>query len=90
LSALTVTRLYRQRWQVALFVTWINQHLHIKSLFGTSETAVKTQGWIAVSAYVLDAIIKKRLNLPALLCEILQTLSLTMFKQSPLERLLPQ
>jgi len=88
LSALTVTQLYRQRWQVELFFKWIKQHLRIKSFFGTSENAVKTQVWIAVSAYVLVAIIKKRLNLTASLYEILQILSLTMFEQMPLDQLL--
>ncbi len=88
LPALTVTELYRQRWQVELFFKWIKQHLRIKSFFGTSENAVKTQVWIAVSAYVLVAIIKKRLNLTASLYEILQILSLTMFEQMPLDQLL--
>jgi Domain of unknown function (DUF4372)/Transposase DDE domain len=88
LPALTVTQLYRQRWQVELFFKWIKQHLRIKSFFGTSENAVKTQVWIAVSAYVLVAIIKKRLNLTASLYEILQILSLTMFEQMPLDQLL--
>jgi hypothetical protein len=88
LPALTVTQLYRQRWQVELFFRWIKQHLRIKSFFGTSENAVKTQVWIAVSTYVLVAIIRKRLNLPASLYEILQILSLTMFEQMPLDQLL--
>ncbi len=88
LPALTVTELYRQRWQVELFFKWIKQHLRIKSFFDTSENAVKTQVWIAVSAYVLVAIIKKRLNLTASLYEILQILSLTMFEQMPLDQLL--
>ena len=88
LPALTVTELYRQRWQVELFFKWIKQHLRIKSFFGTSGNAVKTQLWIAVSAYVLVAIIKKRLNLTASLYEILQILSLTMFEQMPLDQLL--
>jgi hypothetical protein len=88
LPALTITQLYRQRWQIELFFKWIKQHLRIKSFFGTSENAVKTQVWIAVSAYVLVAIVKKRLNLTASLYEILQILSLTMFEQMPLEQLL--
>jgi hypothetical protein len=88
LPALTITQLYRQRWQIELFFKWIKQHLRIKSFFGTSENAVKTQVWIAVSAYVLVAIVKKRLNLTASLYEILQILSLTMFEQMPLQQLL--
>jgi Domain of unknown function (DUF4372)/Transposase DDE domain len=88
LPALTITQLYRQRWQIELFFKWIKQHLRIKSFFGTSENAVKTQIWIAVSAYVLVAIVKKRLNLTASLYEILQILSLTMFEQMPLDQLL--
>src|SRR6516165_7586500 len=88
LPALTITELYRLRWQVELFFKWIKQHLRIKSFFGTSENAVKTQVWIAVSTYVLVAIIKKRLNLTASLYEILQILSLTMFEQMPLDQLL--
>jgi len=88
LPALTITQLYRQRWQIELFFKWIKQHLRIKSFFGTSENAVKTQVWIAVSAYVLVAIVKKRLKLTASLYEILQILSLTMFEQMPLDQLL--
>ena len=88
LPALTITQLYRQRWQIELFFKWIKQHLRIKSFFGTSENAVKTQVWIAVSAYVLVAIVKKRLKLTASLYEILQILSLTMFEQMPLGQLL--
>jgi hypothetical protein len=90
LPALTITQLYRQRWQIELFFKWVKQHLRIKSFFGTSENAVKTQVWIAVSAYVLVAIVKKRLNLTASLYEILQILSLTMFEQMPLQQLLNQ
>jgi hypothetical protein len=88
LPALTITQLYRQRWQIELFFKWIKQHLRIKSFFGTSENAVKTQVWIAVSAYVLVAIVKKRLNLTVSLYEILQILSLTMFEQMSLDQLL--
>ncbi|MGZ8531193.1 MAG: transposase, partial [Candidatus Binatia bacterium] len=76
------------RWQVELFFKWIKQHLRIKVFFGTSENAVKTQIWIAVSVYVLVAIVKKRLNLSASLYEILQILSLTMFERIPLDQLL--
>lgn len=88
LPALTVTELYRFRWQVELFFKWIKQHLRIKSFFGTSENAVKTQIWIAVSTYVLVAIIKKRLNIKLSLYSILQILSLTLFESMPLDQLL--
>ena len=88
LPALTITQLYRQRWQIELFFKWIKQHLRIKTFFGTSENAVKTQIWIAISAYVLVAIVKKRLALSASLYEMLQILSLTMFDQTPLQQLL--
>ena len=88
LPALTITELYRCRWQVELFFKWIKQHLRIKSFFGTTENAVKTQIWIAVSVYVLVAIVKKRLNLSASLYEMLQILSLTMFEKIPLDQLL--
>jgi hypothetical protein len=88
LPALTIADLYRCRWQVELFFKWIKQHLRIKVFFGTSENAVKTQIWIAVSVYVLVAIVKKRLNIAASLYEILQILSLTMFERIPLDQLL--
>jgi hypothetical protein len=88
LPAFTITELYRCRWQVELFFKWIKQHLRIKVFFGTSENAVKTQIWIAVSVYVLVAIVKKRLNLSASLYEMLQILSLTMFERIPLDQLL--
>ena len=88
LSAITITELYRCRWQVELFFKWIKQHLRIKVFFGTSENAVKTQLWIAVSVYLLVAIIKKRLTLSASLYEMLQILSLTMFEKIPLDQLL--
>ena len=88
LPALTIAELYRQRWQIELFFKWIKQHLRIKAFFGTSENAVKTQIWIAVSVYVLVAIVKKRLNLSASLYEMLQILSLTMFERIPLDQLL--
>jgi hypothetical protein len=86
--ALTITQLYRQRWQIELFFKWIKQHLRIKAFFGESENAVKTQIWIAVSVYVLVAIIRKRLGLTASLYEILQILSLTMFERMPINQLL--
>ena len=88
LPAQTITELYRCRWQVELFFKWIKQHLRIKAFFGTSENAVKTQIWIAVSVYVLVAIVKKRLKLSASLYEILQILSLTLFEKIPLDQLL--
>jgi hypothetical protein len=90
LPALTITELYRCRWQIELFFKWIKQHLRIKAFYGTSENAVKSQIWIAVSAYVLVAIVKKRLHLSASLYEILQILSLTMFEKIPLHQLLTQ
>jgi hypothetical protein len=88
LPALTVAQLYRCRWQVELFFKWIKQHLRIKAFFGTSENAVKTQVWIAVSVYVLVAIMRKRLALDASLYETLQILSLTMFETTSLDQLL--
>jgi hypothetical protein len=88
LPALTITQLYRQRWQIELFFKWIKQHLRIKVFFGESENAVKTQIWIAVSVYVLVAIIRKRLELTASLYEMLQILSLTMFERMPINSVL--
>jgi len=90
LPAFTITELYRCRWQVELFFKWIKQHLRIKAFFGTSENAVKSQIWIAVSVYVLVAIVKKRLKLSTTLYEMLQILSLTMFERIPLDQLLAQ
>jgi len=90
IPAIIVTELYRCRWQVELFFKWIKQHLRIKSFFGTSENAVKTQIWIAVSVYVLVAIIKKRLNIQASLYTILQILSLTVFETMPIDQLLTE
>jgi hypothetical protein len=88
LPALTITQLYRLRWRVELFFKWIKQHLRIKAFFGTTENAVKSQIWIAVSVYVLVAIVRKRLQLSASLYEMLQILSLTMFERTPLDQLL--
>ncbi len=88
LPALTITQLYRLRWRIELFFKWIKQHLRIKAFFGTTENAVKTQIWIAISVYVLVAIVKKRLNLSASLYELLQILSLTLFERIPLIQLL--
>jgi transposase len=84
LPALTIAQIYKCRWQVELFFKWIKQHLRIKAFFGTSENAVKTQIWIAVSVYVLVAIIRKRLGLEASLYQILQILSLTLFEKMPI------
>jgi hypothetical protein len=81
LPALSIAQLYKCRWQVELFFKWIKQHLRIKAFFGTSENAVKTQIWIAVSVYVLVAIIKKRLNLELSLYTILQISSVTLFEK---------
>jgi len=88
LPALVIAQLYRCRWQVELFFKWIKQHLRIKRFFGTSENAVKSQIWIAVSVYVLVAIVKQRLHLKPSLFQLLQVLSLTMFERTPLDQLL--
>jgi hypothetical protein len=88
LAPLTICELYRSRWQVELFFKWIKQHLRIKRFFGTSENAVKTQVWIAVSVYVLVAIVRKRLKLELSLHEMLQILSITPFEKTPLFQLL--
>jgi len=88
LPALTIAQIYRSRWQVELFFKWIKQHLRIKAFYGTSENAVKTQIWIAVSVYVLVAIVRKRLGLDLSLYQILQILSLTLFEKTPILRAL--
>lgn len=88
LPAITIAGLYRKRWQIELFFKWIKQNLRIKAFYGTTENAVKTQIWIAVSVYVLAAIIKKRLKLDASLYTILQILSVTIFERIPLYQLL--
>ena len=88
LPALTICGLYKNRWQVELFFKWIKQNLRIKQFYGTSENAVKTQIWIAVSVYVLVAIIKKQLNLNASLYTLLQILSVTLFEKIPLQQAL--
>jgi hypothetical protein len=90
LPAFTITELYRCRWQVELFFKWIKQHLRIRAFFGTSENAVKSQIWIAVSVYVLIAIVKKRHKLPGSLYQILQILSLTVFEKMPIHQLFTQ
>ena len=84
LPALTIAQIYKSRWQVELFFKWIKQHLRIKAFYGTSENAVKTQIWIAVSVYVLVAIVRKRLALGASLYQILQILSVTLFEKTPI------
>ena len=83
LPALTVARLYKCRWQVELFFKWIKQHLRIKAFYGTSDNAVKTQVWTAISVYVLVAIVKKELQIERSLYELLQILSLTLFEKPP-------
>ncbi len=84
LPALTITQLYKSRWQVELFFKWIKQHLRIKAFYGTSENAVKTQIWIALSVYVLVAIVRKRLALDVSLYKLLQILSVTLFEKTPI------
>ena len=86
LPAQTICALYKARWQVELFFKWIKQHLRIKKFYGTSENAVKSQIWIAVSVYVLVAIVKKRLNLDASLYTLLQIFSLTLFEKMPIQQ----
>ena len=88
LPAVTIAQLYKCRWQVELFFKWIKQHLRIKAFYGTSANAVKTQIWIAISVYVLVAIVKKRLNLDVTLYQFLQVLSLTLFETTPISRAL--
>jgi Domain of unknown function (DUF4372)/Transposase DDE domain len=88
LPALTISSLYKSRWQIELFFKWIKQHLRIKRFYGTSENAVKTQIWIAVAMYVLIAIIKKKLNLDTSLYTLLQILSITLFEKMPLQQAL--
>ena len=88
LPAATICALYKSRWQVELFFKWIKQHLRIQRFYGTSENAVKSQIWIAVSVYVLVAIIKKRLNLDASLYTLLQILSVTLFEKMPIQQAL--
>ncbi|MCZ2419987.1 MAG: IS4 family transposase [Burkholderiales bacterium] len=88
LSAATICALYKSRWQVELFFKWVKQHLRIKRFYGTSENAVKSQIWIAVSVYVLVAIVKKRLSLDASLYTLLQILSVTLFEKMPLQQAL--
>jgi uncharacterized protein DUF4372/DDE family transposase len=84
LPALTIAQLYRARWKVELFFRWIKQHLRIKAFYGTSENAVKTQVWVAVAIYALIAIVKKQLELPFSLYQMLQILSVTIFEKTPI------
>lgn len=88
LPTLTIALLYKSRWQIELFFKWIKQHLRIKAFYGTSENSVKTQIWIAISVYILVAIIKKRLNLDQSLYTILQILSITLFEKVPILQVL--
>jgi len=90
LPALTIAQLYKARWQVELFFKWIKQHLRIKAFYGTSANAVKTQVWIAVSVYVLVAILKKRLGLDLSLYTILQFLSVSIFEKTPISEAFSQ
>jgi hypothetical protein len=90
LPALQIAQLYKCRWQVELFFKWIKQHLRIKAFYGTSVNAVKTQVWVAISVYVLVAILKKRLGLPQSLYTILQVLSVTLFEKVPIHQALAQ
>ncbi len=89
LPSATICALYRNRWQVELFFKWLKQHLRIKRFYGTSENAVKTQIWIAVSVYVLVAIVRKRLGIAASLYTLLQILSVTLFEKMPMEQAFP-
>jgi hypothetical protein len=88
--ALTITRLYRGRWQIELFFKWIKQHLRIKAFYGTSPNAVRTQIWSAIAVYLLVAILKKRLHLDSSLYTMLQILSLTLFEKMPISQALSQ
>lgn len=90
LPATTISALYRHRWQIEIFFKWIKQHLRIKTFYGNSPNAVKTQIWIGVAVYVLIAIVRKRLKLTGSLYELLQILSVTLFEQTPLEQALRQ
>src|SRR3989449_8500121 len=88
LPAITIAQIYKCRWQVELFFKWIKQHLRIKAFFGTSQNAVKTQIWIAVSVYVLVATVRKRMSLDSSLYQILQILSITLFEKTPILQVL--
>ncbi len=86
LPALTIAKIYKCRWQVELFFKWIKQNVRIKGFYGTSENAVRTQVWIAISVYVLVAIVRKELRIERSLSEILQIFSLTLFEKTPIFR----
>jgi len=88
LPPLTIAQLYKCRWQIELFFKWIKQYLRIKAFYGTSDNAVKTQIWIAISVYVLAAIVRKELDLDRSLGEILQILSITLFEKEPIQSVL--
>ena len=88
LPPLAIAEIYKKRWAVELFFRWIKQHLRIKAFYGTSENAVKTQIWIAVSVYVLVAIVRKRLGIEASLYQLLQIFSVTLFEKTPILRVL--
>ena len=90
LPAMTICNLYKSRWQVELFFKWIKQHLRINKIYGTSENAVKTQIWIAVSVYVMDAIIRKRLKLDVSLYTLMQVFSVTVFEKASIESMILQ
>jgi len=90
LPGFTIAELFRCRWKIELFFKWIKQHLRIKAFYGTSENAVKTQIWIAITVYVLVAIIKKKLHLKPSLYTMLQILSVSLFEKTPLFQLLSQ
>jgi IS4 transposase len=88
LTSETISNLYKDRWKIELFFKWIKQHLRINSFYGTSENAIKIQIWIAISTYVLIAIIKKKLKIPESLYTILQILSINIFEKSYINQLL--
>lgn len=90
LPPLAIAQIYKKRWDVELFFRWIKQHLRIKAFYGVSENAVKTQIWIAVSVYVLVAIVRKRLGIKASLYQLLQIFSMTLFEKTPILRALQQ
>ena len=90
LPALTIALLYKLRWQIELFFRWIKQNLRIKTFYGTSENAVKTQIWVAITIYVLVAIIKKKLGLSIPLYTLLQILSVTVFEKTSLNQLVTE
>lgn len=87
LPAISIALLYKSRWQVELFFKWIKQHLRIKAFYGTSDNAVKTQIWVAISTYLLVAIIKKELKMKHSIYTILQILSISLFEKTPIQSL---